>query len=58
VIKIAFSEVGELLASYIHEAFGCNYADKCDTVQLFEHDSDKAKYEDIKVKLNSWNVLC
>jgi hypothetical protein len=43
MIEIAFSEVGELLASYIHEAFDCHYADKCGRVQLFGKDSHKAK---------------
>jgi len=43
VIEIAFSEVVELLASYIHEAFDCHYADKCDKDRLFGNDSYKAK---------------
>jgi len=43
MIEIAFSEVDELLASYIHEAFDCHYADKCDKVQVFGNDSDKVK---------------
>ena len=31
------------MASYIHEAFDCHYADKCGEVQLFGNDSNKTQ---------------